>query len=188
MYRKTYTLFSFSSGRRAVTAAHFRTNTIARRSSDGFRGRGCREVVYFCKSARGRCRRRRWRQTLQNYYYTLVDGARAPVCVCLSAPARGRRCRAVRRTLKIQPCQGQTRTCARAPLVHYNIIIMCVRAIVLQCSLPCIFLFTIIVLITTQFSIYYLLLSSVHTYTQTQCWQTWMYISCWRKLDRGMCI
>lgn len=126
-----------------------RTRTL-HRSSDGFffRGHGRREVVYFYKSTRGRWRRR-WRQTLQNYYYTRVDCARASECVC--ERGRGRRCRAVRRTLKIQPCQGQARTRARAPLVYYNIIIiMCARVTVLLRSLRCIFffLFTIIVFIT----------------------------------------
>lgn len=67
------------------------------------RARSGREVVYFYKSTKRRRRRRR--QTLQNYYIVVLD--------VRASCARRRRCRAVRRTLKIQPCQGQAQTHAR---------------------------------------------------------------------------
>lgn len=63
------------------------------------------QVVYIYNSTRGRrCVGGGGRRN----YYLLV----ASVCECT------RRCRAVRRTLKIQPCQGQARTHAHAFPVH----------------------------------------------------------------------
>jgi len=86
--------------------------------------------------------------------------------VCVRA--RGRRCRAVRRTLKIQPCQGQARMRARAPLVHYNIIIMCERTIVLQRrSLPCIFFYLLLLYLSLRNLVVFTIIFRIHAHKDT---------------------